>query len=509
MQKFYKLILADGFALQITAGDAEALPVVEMLARVMTLASGEAEHELLVLTGQETEPFFMNGETIVCRFSPHTNQDDLVSKVMKVSLAIAHAAQKRGGVLVHGGLAEYEGKGVILAAPGGTGKTTASTRLPAPWCSLSDDAVLIVRDAQGNYYGHPWPTWSRFYLNGPGGTWNTAYNVPLKALYLLFQSPDDDLEGLNPNQATAMLVESVEQANSVFSRTLPPAKLHANHREQFAIVCAITDRVPAYRLHLSLNGTFWPLIEESLKRPANDDVASRMEEKEQAETFAVEKTAPTSVVFSGNSMYPTLKEPGCLDVRPYGNEKPRRGDVVYFLATASKTMVVHRVMALRPHGLVTRGDNNSQNDPDVVPLSAVEGKVIAIRDARRNKQIRGGRAGLLVSAYSRIFRRAKPLAGRMYRLLLRTNSITGSLRYFAPKSVRFQFVFFGRIPLGQLKILSNDICVGHYSRGIWHIAYPWRLWIDPAKIEVTAQQVESAKAQWQKALIEKSDTSCL
>ena len=32
-----------------------------------------------------------------------------------------------------------------------------------PWRSLCDDATLVVRDASGRYWAHPWPTWSRFY----------------------------------------------------------------------------------------------------------------------------------------------------------------------------------------------------------------------------------------------------------------------------------------------------------------------------------------------------------
>ena len=501
----YKMTLADGFDLQITAGDVEALPIVEMLARVMALPPGKAEYELLVLTGRETELFSRTGNTITCRIPPPKNQDDLVTRAMQASLAIAHAVQKHGGVLVHGGLAEYEGQGIILAAPGGTGKTTASTRLPDPWRSLSDDAVLIVRDTEGNCYGHPWPTWSRFYQDGPGGVWNTCSGFPLKALYFLFQSPDDALEDLNANQVAAMLIESVEQANSVFSRNMPPAGMHDNHRAQFNLVGAVTDRLPAYRLRLGLTGDFWRLIEDSLKRQTPitiDSTDSCLEGSGHGKAFAAEKIVSSGVVFSGNSMYPTLKEPGYLAVRPYDAENPRWGDVVYFRAPKSGTMVVHRIMALRPDGLVTRGDNNSQNDPDVVPLSAVKGKVISIRDAAgNNKPVRSGAAGMLDYAFARIFRRAKALAGRMYRLFFPSHSLTGCLRLFAPNSADFKFVFFGQGFQGQLKILSSNVCVGHYSRGVWHIAYPWRLWVDPVQIELAAREVESAKEQWRRHMI--------
>ena len=42
-----------------------------------------------------------------------------------------HCATPRDALLLHGALAEHAGRGVILIAQGGTGKTTASGRLPS------------------------------------------------------------------------------------------------------------------------------------------------------------------------------------------------------------------------------------------------------------------------------------------------------------------------------------------------------------------------------------------
>ena len=377
MYPSYKLTLADGFDLQITASDAAASKIVDLLAEAMMLEPGEAKHSLLVLTGQKSETFYMDGNTIVCGFPSPVDQEDIAVQAMQVGLAIAHETQKRGGILVHGGLAELHGQGVILAAPGGTGKTTASARLPAPWNSLCDDAALICRDANGKYYGHPWPTWSRFYFNGMGGAWNTGCAIPLKALCFLSQSPDDVLENLNPSQAAAMLIESVEQANRVFSRTLLPSDIHENHREQFSIVCELADRLPIHRLQLSLTGKFWNLIEMALEHSQSVEKVSRFEEDPVAEVSPEEKRDLSEFVLSGTSMYPTLKEPGFLEVHSYGQSKPRRGDVICFRTPGSGKMVIHRVMVVRPEGLITRGDNIPFDDPDVIPVSSVVGRVDA------------------------------------------------------------------------------------------------------------------------------------
>ena len=495
------LTLADGFSVRITVCDADASPVVEMLAQAMNLARGNsAKKTLYVFTTPRSQSPVESEDVIVCHIAPPKNRDDLVTQAMRVGLALAHDAQKRGGLLVHGGLAEFHGQGVIIAAPGGTGKSTASSRLPKPWTSLSDDAALVVRGAQGEYFAHPWPTWSRFYDNGPGGAWHTSYCVPLSAFYFLFQSPEDMLEDLNSSQAAAMLIESVEQANRIFARSLTPPETHNNHRRQFSNVCALTAHLPAYHLRLSLTGEFWRLMEGSLELsrasssfPVNATVAASHE----TDT----KAAPPGVAFSGNSMYPTIKEPDYLEILAYGNTLPRRGDVVYFRSPGRGLMVVHRVMAVRPDGLVTRGDNNPQNDPGIIPPGAVEGRVIAVCCADKKRGVRGGAAGMMDFFNARVLYRARWLAAGIYRLFSGSYPLTGSLRFFAPRRARFKFVFFGHMPVGHLKIFINGRCVGHYQRGVWHIAYPWRLWIDPVKLEKAAKKYEAAKTQWREARI--------
>jgi SynChlorMet cassette protein ScmC len=69
-------------------------------------------------------------------------------------------AEKNGGGPAHAALAELNGKGILIAAHGGTGKSTCSIRLPSYWTPLSDDMSLIVKDSNKNYRVHPMPTWS-------------------------------------------------------------------------------------------------------------------------------------------------------------------------------------------------------------------------------------------------------------------------------------------------------------------------------------------------------------
>ena len=165
---------------------------------------------------------------------------------------------------MHGALAERDGIGVILAAPGGAGKTTASNRLPAPWRSLCDDTTLVVRDPQGNYWAHPWPTWSRFMDGGPGSTWDVQSAVPVKGIFFLAQAGEDRVERVGPGHAVSLLVECVRQASTFMAPGLCKEELRALHLEQFNNLCALARVVPAHVLHISLTGTFWQEIEQAL-----------------------------------------------------------------------------------------------------------------------------------------------------------------------------------------------------------------------------------------------------
>ncbi len=134
-------------------------------------------------------------------------------------------------------------EGILLAGPGTVGKTTASNRLPPPWRSLGDDAALVVRDADGCYWAHPWPTWSRFYSAdgspGPGGSWDVQRAVPLRAIFFLSQSPNDRAEPLNSTQAAALLMEVVQHVSRSMTQHLPDDETHALYQEQLAAVEAL------------------------------------------------------------------------------------------------------------------------------------------------------------------------------------------------------------------------------------------------------------------------------
>jgi SynChlorMet cassette protein ScmC len=282
----HDLVLADGSCWIIAAGNEAAAFVVSQLGDAMQLrvtsrtGAVESPHHgivrrLLVLVdanNPEASPAtcyaaqpFEGDDFVVCVLRSFAHSDGLYVQLVELSQILARDAQTRGGVLLHGALAEENGIGVILAAPGGAGKTTASGRLLAPWRSLCDDTTLVVRDSQGDCWAHPWPTWSRFQRGGSGGTWDVQNAVPLKGVFFLSQAAEDRAESIGPGHAVSLLVECAEQTSQLMTRGLSKEETRALHLERFDNLCALARVVPTHVLHISLAGAFWQEIEQMLE----------------------------------------------------------------------------------------------------------------------------------------------------------------------------------------------------------------------------------------------------
>jgi SynChlorMet cassette protein ScmC len=279
-QVLYNLALADGTYWEISAGDKEAAAIVSQLGEAMQLRvasdASESHHHgnryRLIVRVDANSPQAdwhvplaskNNGAVVsilrTCAFwgGPYIN-------LMRLSLIFARQAQVHGGVLLHGALAERDGMGVILAASGGTGKSTASNRLPAPWRPLCDDTTLVVRDAQGNYWAHPWPTWSLFLDGEPGGAWGVQNAVPLKGIFFLAQAGEDRVERIGSGHAASLLVECEEQVSTLMARGLSKEEFHAMYLERFNSLCSLAKVIRAHMLHISLTGAFWQEMDQAL-----------------------------------------------------------------------------------------------------------------------------------------------------------------------------------------------------------------------------------------------------
>jgi signal peptidase len=79
-----------------------------------------------------------------------------------------------------------------------------------------------------------------------------------------------------------------------------------------------------------------------------------------------------AAVVVGQSMEPTVPLGSLVVVRPAGPGMVEGGQLVQFFDTSGRT-TLHRVVAVDPAGLVTRGDNNPVVDRARVPFANIEG----------------------------------------------------------------------------------------------------------------------------------------
>jgi len=143
----------------------------------------------------------------------------------------------------------------------------------------------------------------------------------------------------------------------------------------------------------------------------------------------------TSRIYTGSSMSPLFRPGDGLFTEPVDFDRLRPGDVIVFrhsvdeaedsdcaerevthsperpqaiwppAAVAGTRRVVHRVMAVRPEGLVTRGDANPRADEGFVTADRLEGLVTGLERRGRLVSVHGGRRGLADAAIARIVHR--------------------------------------------------------------------------------------------------------
>jgi SynChlorMet cassette protein ScmC len=486
-----KLDLADGQQWLIRPVDDKAAAILAELGKAMRLSPGEAGRELWIAVhseGADTVSAVRRAGAVVCCLADTkqtaqgsaTDRNVRAVQVRRVASVIASEALVRGGLLLHGALAEFRGSGFVMAAPGGVGKSTASRRLPSPWRSLCDDMTLVVRDATGRSWAHPWPTWRLFLDNGPGGSWAVEHAVPLRAIFFLGRAPVDRLELVSAAEAAALTLESALDFACEASRLTDVSAARKFWRQGVSAARALASAVPAYSLKLGLDGRFWEEIERVL--PVGAAQGSGEDSRVQA-PVSVEPIAPDDslrMVYAGTSMYPTFQEPDLLEVKSYGTRRVRRGDVVSFKLPETATTVVHRVVAAGPDGIRTRRDNGAKDDPWVLQAGDITGRVRAVQRGSRRRVALGGWQGLVVLRCTRLGRGIQRCAGILPHTLYDFVAGLGPFDRLLPASLRPRLVRFDVRRQVFLKLLMGKQMVGHYSDRFeeWRIRRPFRLFVN-------------------------------
>ncbi len=136
---------------------------------------------------------------------------------------------------------------------------------------------------------------------------------------------------------------------------------------------------------------------------------------------------------TGTSMNPTLNATDLLEVKPYGDRMPRSGDVILCTPQGRNQPVVHRIVRVSSNGIITRGDNSSEDDDWKLLPSNIIGRVIAACRGKKRRVIKNGYRGILTAYFIRLrkgFRRAlihllRPVYHQLIKVQGRTSKVEG------------------------------------------------------------------------------------
>ena len=499
---FIQLTLADEQQWLLCPTDPEAAEVIQRLRTVMNLATGNTGREIFVSVREGARMSLHlpdDKSPVICLLPPGENDAMKVIQMTDLAKTIALWTIPQGGLLLHGALVEKDGYGVILAGPGGVGKSTASSRIPLPWHALCDDATLVVRDEKGQFFAHPWPTWSRFYDNGPGGTWDVEKAVPLRTIFFLNQAPEDSAGPLAVPEATAYLVESIHQVmgppvpgycDSVDSPGLCSGELSA--------VTALVRSVPVHLLRISLTGQFWTEVQRMLetRHTMHDSDPGPVGRSGPSRNYAhrIFGSGTIPVVYTGPSMNPVLEEPDLLEVCPYGSRVIRIGDVICFHSPAENKTVVHRITGISGAGIRTQGDNNPSADPGLAQPEQIIGRVNTALRGKYHRNIAGGSIGRITRLCSQFRRNVLIRASIIYRIA--RPFLICTRRVFRSESfgMRQRIVLFSARNRATLRLFIGNRLIGefHSQKNGWSLRFPFQMVVDVAKLPV----VENPRRQY-------------
>ena len=199
---------------------------------------------------------------VICELDTGADGPARIDQMRRAMLPLYTDSLLTGGLPVHGALVEIGGAGVILAGRSGEGKSTACRRLEAPWRVLGDDLCLVVPCASGGFRAHPLPTWSALSEGGGLGICRSGSSVPLRAVFFLEQSSEDEcLDLKRSTTAISMATSAIEVFRSI-DFEFPRSEEQEVKKALYASAASLALEIPSHLLRVSLTGRFWERIEE-------------------------------------------------------------------------------------------------------------------------------------------------------------------------------------------------------------------------------------------------------
>jgi hypothetical protein len=161
-------------------------------------------------------------------------------------ILLARLLADRKGFILHAGGMAFGEVGLLFMGHSGAGKTTILKLLRERGTILCDDRMIVRRQPDGfRLYG----TWNHSELPdiSPG-------NVPLRAVLLLEQAPENRLVRLEPREVVRALPQFV----------IKPLVTRDWWEQVLDTIGALARSVPVYRLRFDKSGRVWELLQELL-----------------------------------------------------------------------------------------------------------------------------------------------------------------------------------------------------------------------------------------------------
>jgi hypothetical protein len=190
----------------------------------------------------------------------------------------------------------------------------------------------------------------------------------------------------------------------------------------------------------------------------------------------------TKLLYKGTSMNPLFREGDVAEVVPYQGLEIRAGDVVAFSPPEKSGKVIHRVVAVEPGGIVTKGDNQPFLDDWTIKPGDILGKVVAIhRQGRRLPVPRRAPASLyLLKCRQWCDRALSRLLQPVYHRLANSGLFRGRLgEWLQP-----ELLYFSRSDGPEWQLWLGNLLIGRKlpHQAHWTIRRPFRLFVDEATL---------------------------
>ena len=198
--------------------------------------------------------------------------------------------------------------------------------------------------------------------------------------------------------------------------------------------------------------------------------------------------------YTGPSMNPTLRAGDGMTVIPYGDSRPRVGDVVVFHSPERDYHIVHRVLSVDSQGIKTVGDNNDSVDPWMLTPDDIVGRVVSARRKNKDITIHGGTRGRLTLPVLRSKKRVNLAVSRILHPAYHWLARSGIVRRILSPLIKTQFLYFRRPNGVEIQLLIGQWVIArrHPNWDEWQIRRPFRLLIDEASLP---EGPESQKAR--------------